>query len=111
MKEEERLSPAAEESGAVECAQGEGEETTRRSELPAPSAAQTAEKNMTDEELFDLVRENEGVRARVLGEYLQSLKGVPLMTGGGAGVTAPVRKPKNIREAGALALGYLKKKD
>ena len=50
------------------------------------------------------------MRARVLSEYLQSLKGVPLMTGGGAGVTAPVQKPKSIREAGALAPGYLKKK-
>ncbi len=33
---------------------------------------------------------------------------VPLMTDGGAGVTAPARKPKNIREAGDMALGYLR---
>lgn len=110
MKElDERLCPAAEESGTGESTRKEGEEMTRRSELPAPSAAQPAEK-MNDEELFRLVQDNAGVRARVLGEYLQTLKGVPLMTGGGAGVTAPVQKPKNIREAGALALGYLKKK-
>lgn len=33
---------------------------------------------------------------------------VPLMTDGGAGVIAPARKPKNIREAGNMALGYLR---
>lgn len=33
---------------------------------------------------------------------------VPLMTGGGTGVTAPVRKPQSIREAGSMALGYLR---
>lgn len=36
-------------------------------------------------------------------------KGVNLLGGEGTGVTAPDRRPKNIREAGALALGYLKK--
>ncbi len=61
-----------------------------------------------DEELYRAVSENEGVRARILSDYLQSLKGVPLMTGGGAGVTAPAEKPKSIREAGSLALGYLR---
>lgn len=61
-----------------------------------------------DESLYRAVTNNEGVRARVLSEYLETLKGVPLMTGGGAGVTAPVQKPKSVREAGSLALGYLR---
>ena len=60
------------------------------------------------EELYREVMENGEVRARVLSEYLDSLKGVPLMTGGGAGLTADPVKPKNIREAGNLALGYLR---
>ena len=61
-----------------------------------------------DDELYRAVMENEGVRARVLGDYLSSLKGVPLMTGAGTGVTAPVKRPASIAEAGKLALGYLK---
>lgn len=63
-----------------------------------------------DDELYRAVMENEGVRARVLGDYLSSLKGVPLMTGAGTGVTAPVKRPSSISEAGKLALGYLQNK-
>jgi len=62
------------------------------------------------DELYRTVMQNESVRARVLSDYLGSLKGVPLMTGSGTGVTAPAHKPKTIREAGELALGYLKTK-
>lgn len=61
-----------------------------------------------DEELYREVSQNDGVRARVLSEYLNSLRGVPLMAGGGTSVTAAKDKPKTIREAGNLALGYLK---
>ena len=41
-------------------------------------------------------------------EEVSPAQKVPLMTDGGAGVTAPARKPKNIREAGDMALGYLR---
>lgn len=34
---------------------------------------------------------------------------VPLMGAGGAGVVAPARRPSSIAEAGALALGYLRR--
>ncbi len=61
----------------------------------------------SEEELLRAVNENEGVRARVLSDYLASLKGVPLMAGGGA-VPAPPHRPKSIEEAGKLALGYLR---
>ncbi len=63
---------------------------------------------MDGEALYDAVTKNESVRARVLGEYLDSLKGVPLLAGSGAGVTAPAVTPKTISEASALALGYFK---
>ena len=61
-----------------------------------------------DEKLSRAVNENEGVRARVLADYLSSLKGVPLMTGLGTGVVCPPQRPKTISEAGSLALGYFK---
>lgn len=62
------------------------------------------------EELYRTVMNSEAVRARVVKDYLGTLKGVPLMTGTGTGVSAPNPKPKTIREAGELALGYLKTK-
>lgn len=93
-------------------------EFTRRSqklkalEESAPqsgNAGEAAHAPRDEETLYREVSENEGVRARILSDYLSSLKGVPLMTGGGVGVTAPANKPKSFREAGSLALGYLKK--
>lgn len=62
------------------------------------------------EELYRSAVENERVRSRIIGDYVSSLKGVPLMTGAGTGVAAPVKKPRSIAEAGDLALGYLKSK-
>ena len=61
-------------------------------------------------ELYRAVMDNEEVRARVLGDYLNSLKGVPLMAGSGTGVTAPAKRPASIFEAGNFALDYLKNK-
>ena len=63
---------------------------------------------MDEDGLYQAVSGNEKVKARVLGEYLKSLRGVPLLSSAGAGVTAPPQRPKTIREAGALALGFLK---
>lgn len=58
--------------------------------------------------LYRMVNENEGVRARVLSDYLASLKGVPLLTNSGVGVTASPNEPKTFAEAGSRALGYFK---
>lgn len=69
---------------------------------------QSGHAEQSDDDLLRAVNQNEGVRARVVSEYLSSLKGVPLMTGSGGGVTAPPNRPKTFSEAGSLALGYLK---
>ena len=61
-----------------------------------------------EEDLYRMVNENEGVRARVLGDYLASLKGVPLLTNSGVGVTAEPSAPTTFAEAGNRALGYFK---
>ena len=60
------------------------------------------------EELYRAVRGDEGVCARIVGEYLASCKGVPLLGGGGAGVTAPVKRAQTFKDAGNMALGYFK---
>lgn len=62
-----------------------------------------------EEELYRMVNENEGVRARVLSDYLASLKGVPLLTRSGVGLTAERAVPKNFSEAGNMALSYFRK--
>ena len=62
-----------------------------------------------EDELYRMVNENEGVRARVLSDYLASLKGVPLLTNSGVSITAEASAPKTFAEAGKHALGYLKK--
>ena len=89
-------------------------EFTRRSqrlralEEEAAKPASAQQDVMGDEAILRAVNENEGLRAQILSDYLSSLKGVPLLGGTGAGVTAPVTHPKTIKEAGALALGFLK---
>lgn len=91
-------------------------EFTRRSQRLKALEEQTERKSSeegtraerTSEELYREAKQNEGVCARLVSEYLQSLKGVPLMTGAGTGVTAPADRPKSLREAGNLALGYLR---
>ena len=72
------------------------------------TAAEDALTENADDALLRAVRGNEGVRTRIVGEYLASLSGVPLLAGSGAGVTAPAERATTLRQAGALALGYLK---
>ncbi len=60
------------------------------------------------EELYRAVKGDEGVCARIVGEYLASCRGVPLLGGGGAGVTAPARKAQSFKDAGNMALGFFK---
>lgn len=72
------------------------------------TAAEDAQTEIADDALLRAVRGNEGVRTRIVGEYLASLSGVPLLAGSGAGVTAPAERATTLRQAGALALGYLK---
>lgn len=58
--------------------------------------------------LLRAVRGNEEVRGRIVGEYLASLAGVPLLAGSGAAVAAPAERVTTLKQAGAMALGYLK---
>lgn len=89
-------------------------EFTRRSQKLKALEEAASEKSeaagaVREEEIYRMVNENEGVRARVLSDYLASLKGVPLLTNSGVGVAAEKAAPKTFSEAGARALGYLRK--
>ncbi len=90
----------------------EAEFTRRSQKLKALEDAKTQKGEagaVREDELYRMVNENEGVRARVLSDYLSSLKGVPLLANSGVGVTAERAVPKTFGEAGAMALSYLKK--
>lgn len=61
--------------------------------------------------LYERVCCDEGVRLRIIGEYLSSVGkgGVPLTKGGASTLSAPVLKPKTLDEAGAMALLMFKR--
>ena len=67
--------------------------------------------DISAEELYARVYRDEKVRLRIIGEYLASLgRNAPPLTVGGAGaLVAPPLKPKNIADAGSMALQYFKK--
>ncbi len=84
-------------------------EEASKADAPSPSHEQ-AQLSAPSEELYRAVMQDEGTKARILSDYLNSLKGVPLLSGSGTGVSAPANRPKSIAEAGNLALGYFKSK-
>lgn len=57
-------------------------------------------------ELYRMANEDEQVRLRIIGEYLQSLgkTGAPLAKGGSGLLSTPPLKAKTLREAGEMAL-------
>lgn len=66
---------------------------------------------LSEDELYKRATENEGVRLKIIGEYLTSLKrpDAPLMKGGFGTIATPPLKAKTINEAGEMALSFLKK--
>ena len=86
----------------------EAEFTRRSQKLKAYEEAAGADAGTDPEALFRAVTENAPVRERVVNDYLQSLRGVPLMGGAGTGVTAPAKRPATIAEAGKLALAHFR---
>ena len=61
------------------------------------------------ENLYRQAMENEQVRLRIIGDYLQSIgKGAPLMKGGVGATLAPPLKAKSFAEAGNMALRLFK---
>ena len=69
------------------------------------------EESLSDDALYELVKKDEKVRLKIIGEYLNSIgkSGAPLMKGGTGTLVAPPLKPKNIVDAGNMALRFFKK--
>ncbi|MBR4943547.1 MAG: hypothetical protein IKZ28_05900 [Clostridia bacterium] len=65
----------------------------------------------TSETLYEEVCKNEGVRLKIIGEYLSSIgkSSAPLMTGGAGVAPTPPRRANSVSAAGNMALHYFKK--
>ncbi|MBQ5930046.1 MAG: hypothetical protein IIX02_04560 [Clostridia bacterium] len=75
-----------------------------------PAVAEHGNTEVSSEELYQRASRDEGVRLKIIGEYLASIgkNGAPL-TANGAGVPiTPPLKAKNIGDAGAMALQFFK---
>ena len=90
-------------NGGIGEASVEGEKTF-------PAVAEYGNTELSSEELYRRARRDEGVRLKIIGEYLASIgkNGAPL-TASGVGVPiTPSLKAKSIGDAGVMALHYFK---
>ncbi len=87
-----------------------GAESARKDEHERTGKVVSEDGTKTDR-LYEQVCRDEEVRLKIIGEYLASIgkSGAPLMTGGAGVLATPPQKPKNISEAGNMALSYFKK--
>ena len=97
----------------IQTTETEGE---RQAEKIGDSATENASPSVagnvpSTEDLYAQVCRDEGVRLRIIGEYLSSVgRGVAPITAAGAGTyVSPPRKAKNLGDAAAMALQYFKK--
>ena len=86
----------------------EAEEVKGRKVFPA--VAKHGNTEVSSEELYRRVSRDEGVRLKIIGEYLASIKksGAPLTASGVGMPVSPPLKAKNIGDAGIMALQYFK---
>ena len=94
--------------GFVSGAEAQAEEIQN---IAKPSVADARGENvLSADELYGLVCRDEGVRLKIVGEYLSSLgkSGAPLTLGGAGTLVAPPKKAKSIDEAGSMALRFFK---
>ena len=88
----------------------DGEENTTV-QTAVSAVAGRGDDGLSSQELYERAMKDEGVRLKIVGEYLASVgrKGAPIVTGGAGALAAPPIKPRSIGEAGNLALKMFKK--
>ncbi len=76
----------------------------------ASDVVESADAEERSKALYAQVCENESVRLQIIGEYLSSMGkgGAPLTALGRGTLAAPPLKPRNIHDAGDMALQYFK---
>lgn len=112
VEKEEFLSAAGMEESARKEGLALGGGEAQGGENMEQSVAKSCESaELTEAELIKRVQENEGVRLKIIGEYLTSIgkAAVPLMRGGAGTLAAPPVKAKSLEEAGSMALRLFKK--
>ena len=89
----------------------ESEMNIEQTDAKPSVAGGRGEETLSDDALYELVKKDEKVRLKIIGEYLTSIgkSGAPLMKGGTGTLVAPPVKPKTIDEAGNMALRFFKK--
>ena len=87
-----------------------GEDALKGSKV-VPSVAMSGNPTFSSEELYERANADEGVRLKIIGEYLASIgrTGAPVTAGRGGVMIAPPMKAKSIGDAGNMALRYFKK--
>lgn len=107
--EETRIARGAEFGSVTGNGHGVGAEEVHTSEWFSAVATHGNTGN-SSEELFRAASRDEGVRLRIIGEYLASIKktGAPLTASGAGMPISPVLKAKSIGDAGSMALLYFK---
>ncbi len=62
------------------------------------------------QKLYEQASANEEVRLRIVGDYLSSIgkSNAPFVRGGASALVTPPKKPRNLADAGNMALAYLK---
>ena len=87
------------------------ERQTEQGERAFFAAKESARTRLSSDELFKQANGDEGVRLRIIGEYLSSLgkTGAPVTAGGVGTLATPPIKAKTIDDAGNMALAYFRK--
>jgi hypothetical protein len=91
--------------------QGYGESAFSDGEKPSDTVVATSAESvglgLSDDEIYRIANSNEGVRIKIVGEYLASLKkGAPLVRGGVVTVATPPSRARSVAEAGDMALRF-----
>lgn len=93
------------------CVQGYGESAfsdgEKTSDTVVATSAESVGLGLSDDEIYRIANSNEGVRIKIVGEYLASLKkGAPLVRGGVGTVATPPSRARSVAEAGDMALRF-----
>lgn len=89
---------------------GAGDSAQAGVKREASNVVESADAEERSKALYAQVCENESVRLQIIGEYLSSMGkgGAPLTALGRGTLAAPPLKPRNIHDAGDMALQYFK---
>ena len=99
-------------SEQVSLPRAESAESTKGAEEERLPVAKSGEALSLADDLYAQVSRNEGVRLKIIGEYLASIgkSGAPITTGRAGTLASPPLKARSIGDAGDMALQYFKKK-